>query len=338
MSEAASEQVEIQPLESWDGDVAPVESAPQEVEAPVAEEVVVEEAPAEEPKVEAETAQEEVPVDLFRVKVNGKEEEVSIEDLKSNYSGKVAYDKKFTELDKERKQFLSEKQQIDNYISEFRGVAQSKNMLEATKLLGKLSGKAPHDIVNELITALQPEIERREFMTDEELSFENKQVQQKYQQEKLESDRKTFEQEQAQNALNAKVSEVMTNHNISSEEWASAVNELDARLPQDQALTPELVGEFVSYNKASSRAASALENFEGGKFVSDSQISEGLRDIILENSDFSDDDIQDILKQSLTEPQKEVEEKLQEKAASRTTNQNESQSQFEEIASWDDVL
>jgi hypothetical protein len=350
MSEEAAVEVtpeaQPQPLESWDA----ADSTPVAIEAvpTVVEEAVevapteVEDAPVEEaevaPEVEAPAEEVETQIELFKVKIDGKEEDVSIDDLKANYSGKVAYDKKFNEFDKQKKQFAVEKQEIEGYVSQFRKVAQEENMLEAAKYLGTFSGKAPHEIVNELIQALTPELERRELLTEEEMSLENMERNQKFQQEKLESDRNNFEAEQRNSALNSKINEVMTNHRISGDEWETAVKELDARLPQDQALTPELVGEFVSYNKASGRADSVLKSFDNGKHAENSEIGDALKDIIMDNPDFNDEDLLDIMKESFSEPErKQVEEKLSDKV-SPGNNINDSVSEIQTPLSWDDIL
>ena len=55
----------------------------------------------------------EIPKDAkVKVKVDGQEIDVSIEELKSGYSGKQAISKRFTELDNEKKSFAKEKSQV----------------------------------------------------------------------------------------------------------------------------------------------------------------------------------------------------------------------------------
>ena len=71
----------------------------EEVDGDVEEEAVEE---------KALEKKEEVLPELIEVKVEGSIEKVSLDELKENYSGKVAYDKKFTELDKERQSYKSE--------------------------------------------------------------------------------------------------------------------------------------------------------------------------------------------------------------------------------------
>ena len=304
------------PVEKADNAKEAVEST-EEVKADAVEKQTVEE---EEVK---EVTKEESAPQLITLKVNGKEQEVSLEELKSNYSGKVAYDKKFTELDKERKSFLAEKTEIENYVNEFRGIADKQNMVEATKFLGQITGKSPNAVVNELITALAPEIERRYSLTDDELALENKNAEVKYNQEKLEAERKQFEQKQSHEALQAKIDSAMSTHKISAEDWNQAIADLDARLPREEVITPELVTEFVQFGRASTTADSVLSSYQDGKFTEDAEVVKGLREIIIENPDFSNEDLVDILNESLNQSQKqEVEEKLTKKVSSSVTTTN----------------
>lgn len=277
---------------------------------------------------------------LFKHKVDGEDVEVSLTDLKTNYAGKVAYDKKFSALDKERKQFVKEKQQIEGYVSEFRQLANSANMVEATKFLGQLTGKAPHAVIDEMISALQPEIERRLGLSQDQLQYENKLAEAQYKAQVLEQKQKMQEQEQASTALETKVSELLSSKNIQAEEWDNAVRELDSRLPANEVITPELVAEYVEFGRASTKTESILGSFADGKFQANDSIKKTLRDIIVENPDFTDEDLNNILSNSLKQQQeKQVTEKLSKKVSATPAKQQQNKvPEFKQITSWDDIL
>ncbi len=64
----------------------------------------------------------EVPKDhKFKVKIDGQDVEVTLEELTNGYSGKQAISKRFTEFDKEKKTFQKEKEQILNDQKYVRG-------------------------------------------------------------------------------------------------------------------------------------------------------------------------------------------------------------------------
>ena len=47
---------------------------------------------------------------LVPVTIDGKEEMVKLSDIRNQYSGKMAIEKRFSEIDKEKKAFVKEKQ------------------------------------------------------------------------------------------------------------------------------------------------------------------------------------------------------------------------------------
>lgn len=362
----AAENLEIKPLTSWDDSdstnfTPTANTAKDLIQEQVANEV--EEAPAEEtaePEVEQEAVEEQPEVEkipdlaewfegkdddfkledgklLIKAKADGEESFISLDDLKSQYAGKVAYDKKFSELDRERQAFKQEQAEIEDYINQFRQTAEQQNMLEAAKFLGQFAGKAPHQVVEELIKVIEPEIRRREELSEEELKLEYKSAETEYSRERLESERQKLEFEQRERALNSMIMEQKTSHNISDTEWDSAVRDLDSRLPADEDITPELVGEYVRFTRADSRAENALKQFGDGKYASDASARDGLRDILTKNPDFTDEDLQDIIEQALSQPlKKQVEEKLVKKASNQTSKSK--SPEISSIASWDDIL
>ena len=53
---------------------------------------------------------------MFEVKVNGEPEQVNIEDLMSNYSGKTEWSARFGDLDRQRRTFVSEKEAVEGKL------------------------------------------------------------------------------------------------------------------------------------------------------------------------------------------------------------------------------
>jgi hypothetical protein len=351
---AAPAVAETKPLKSWEEaeftpshdakSLATLKFAEEQQpahEANVAKEVEakIEQKQPESDEKDNNLVENEKKSDLFKVKVDGEEVEVSLDELKSNFSGKQAFDKKFSALDKERKQFLKEKQQIESYVNEFRNLATSQNMVEATKFLGHLTGKAPHAVVEELINSLHPEIERRYGLTTEELTYEKQLADAQYKAELLERQKQQFERQQIETDLNSKIETIMSEKSIPVEEWDKAVLALDARLPKDQDLTPELVAEYVVFDRAVNKTGSLLSTFDSGKLKDNTGVANTLRDIILENPDFTDEDLTDILKNSFVNKQKEkVEEKLVKKVPQQVKQTSTKVPQFKKLTSWDDII
>lgn len=328
---------EIQPLESWDTPVfTPVfegkELVEKTLESDEKDVILDEKEDKNSEEVNVSESKTEEKADVFKVKVNGEEVDVSLEDLKKNFSGKVAYDKKFTELDKERKQFIKEKTQIEGYVNEFRNLANANNMVEATKFLGQLTGKAPHSVVEELITALQPEIERRYGLSQDQLNYEKQLAEVQFKAQQLESKNKQFESQQFEMELNTKIEDIMQSKSISVDDWDKAVLTLDTKLPKNQELTPELVAEYVVFERAVNKSSSLLSTFENGTLKDNKVVQESLRDIIFDNPDFTDEDLLTIINNSYSSSVKNKVGSL----ANKTTKQTKiTQDTIKPLESWD---
>jgi hypothetical protein len=52
-------------------------------------------------------------------KVDGEEVEIPLQELLNNYSGKQAWDKRFSELDVERKEYQKERDIVERYVEDF---------------------------------------------------------------------------------------------------------------------------------------------------------------------------------------------------------------------------
>lgn len=116
------------------------------------------------------------------VKVDGEESFVTLEKLRESYSGKTAWDKRFSELDNERRQFQLEKQSLIDKESRINKQLQSVNARlkaweEAVKkgdgkgfideALG-LMGVSQKKFWAQVLSEIAPQASEWELMTDEE--------------------------------------------------------------------------------------------------------------------------------------------------------------------------
>jgi len=249
---------------------------------------------------------------LVEVKIDGKVEEISLKDLKSNYSGKVAYDKKFSELDRERQAYKKEVEEVNTYVNTFAKKMKDGDALSAMEYLGSFAGVGPHEIKAQLIKSLLPEIDRLNDMTPAEVDLEYKQAELDYVKQKQESDLQNFKQQQSNMELESKIVKVQETLNINNSEWNEAVQFLDQTLPPQDQITPELVGEYVQFVRSETRAKNLLESFDSS-LIQDEEVFAGFQDIISRNPDFTDEDLNAILKNAFSDSQKQVvEENLKE--------------------------
>lgn len=228
------------------------------------------------------------------ISVDGKKEEVSIQELKNNYSGKVHYDKKFTELDNERKAYEADYKKISVPVASFAEKVRNDDVVGAFEDLGTFAKIPSYMMKEKLIAALTPEIHRRAGLTNEQVQTENLTAQNDYLKEKQESDNKILQEEQATSELQNKIMGIRETHKIDEQEWNTALKELDTNLPKEVVITPELMQEEILSTRINLKAVTALETFDK-PLGEDKLWIDSITKIISENPDFTEQDLQEVI-------------------------------------------
>lgn len=231
----------------------------------------------------------------IKVKVDGEEKEITLKEYKNGISGEKAIAKRFSEFDKKEKEFKAEIDSINNYVTELGNTMKNKSMVEGLYQIGELNKIPPHQIKQALIKELLPEIDRLRGMDEQSINLEYKEQELQYKEKMLESESTNSAAKQAQMELQNNIASTRETHNINESEWDGAFKYLDENLPKNEEITVDLVKEKVLFDRAGDRANTVLSDFDGGKFASDNEIVRTLHEIILDNPDFEDSDLQDIL-------------------------------------------
>jgi len=297
--------------------------------------------PASEEKEEIEDKKEgdqNLDEKLIEVKIDGKTEEVSLQDLKNNYSGKVAYDKKFSELDTERTAYKKEIDDINKYVTELGDTMTSKSMLEGYYKVGEMVNIPPHVIKAQLIKELVPEIDRLRDLSQPEIDLEHQRAENEYLTTKYEADKNKTAAEQASSELQSKIDSVRANHNVEQEEWDKAFKHLDETLPPADVITPELMENAIIDSRISLRAEKALSEFEA-TLSEDAEVVASLKNIMKENPDFDDNDIKEILDQSYNKPKEQaIAQKIEKKVDKQPLKPKQELEEYGDDMSWDDLF
>ena len=252
---------------------------------------------------------------LISVKVDGELQEISLKEFKSGISGQKAVAQKFAEVDRVHKQNQSDIKEINEYVNTFSSKMKEGSALEAMEYLSSFSGMGSHQIKASLIKALMPDIERMYGMDQSEIDLEYSQKENTYLTEQRERDSKLSEQRQAEENLNSQVREVRDSLKAEDTEWNDAIAYLDKHLEPEKAITPELVGEYVTYARTEKQAESLLSGIEGENLINDNNMN-ALQQIIMDNPEFTEEDLKDIVVESMAIAKKGVvEEKIEKVSA-----------------------
>ncbi len=185
------------------------------------------------------------------VKIDGKIENVPVQELLNNYSGKTAWDKKFTEIGKEKKQIelqtnaVAEREaKLQHHVKEAIAPLKdpSKNPMDSLLYLVEMSGEDPYNAYRRIMEANLDELSNLMDMseTERELHF-HKKKDELY--GKVARKRQASAQEEERfNQLTQKVDSLRQSRNVSEEDFVDASEELEEAF-KASGLNPETISE-----------------------------------------------------------------------------------------------
>lgn len=188
---------------------------------------------------------------VVKLMVDNQEVDVGLEELKKNYSGKVAWDKRFNELNKQKQEFENKsKKPIESFVNEF-VQASEKGPYAAIAVIAKFAGKDPIEFTNGFKAAARAEAlkylnmdEKSQALVDKEDELNLRQIQQELQVRQEQSQREVLK-------LQEQITEQMEELGISIDEFQDSVETLKNYLPEDKhnEITPEKVGRWIKLNR-----------------------------------------------------------------------------------------
>lgn len=187
----------------------------------------------------------------FKVKIDGEQTDVPLQELINNYSGKTAWDKKFTEIGKEKKALEANSQKLqqrveylNKHVGEFNKLMTDPNAnpMDAMLLAVEMAQGNPYTTYRRFMEANLDELGKLLDMseTERELYFHKKKDEfETTIAKKRESARK---EEETFNQVFQKVEQLRKSYNVSEDEFVDASEELEA-LYKEAKLDPKQISE-----------------------------------------------------------------------------------------------
>ena len=195
----------------------------------------------------------------FKVKVDGQNVDVPLQELINNYSGKTAWDKKFTEIGKEKKtlefeknSLTKQKESLTHHLNMALGPIKdvNKNPIDSLLYLVEMSGEDPYNAYRRIMEANLEEIGTLMDLdeTERELYFHRKK-------DELHSNvaRKRQEKQQTEQAFNQAVQRIDSlrqAHNVSESAFVDASEELESIYKESgldiNSVTDEAIVDYAS--------------------------------------------------------------------------------------------
>lgn len=201
---------------------------------------------------------------MIPVKINGKEEFVQVKDLMGNYSGKVAWDKKFSEIDQTRKQIAAKELKVREIEDLIKSVYDEQDPQIKMFRMAKLAGVDPVQFRQKFFDEQISMLEKYYSMSEDErkadaLAYEASIH--KHRADTLESEIKS---KQDYESLQTKVTELRERHQVSERDFVDAYDRLENLVRAGQvdpkAITPEYIMQTIEVDRLWSSAADKLDS------------------------------------------------------------------------------
>lgn len=201
---------------------------------------------------------------VVTVKVNGKDEQVQIKDLLGNYSGKVAWDKKFTDVSKKEKFNASQELKLRQAAESVKSIFSESDIDTRMFKMAKLAGVDPvqyrQQFLNENINLL----ENWYNMSDDERKADALAYENKFHKNRADTLEASIKQEQSHKELSAKLETLRASHQVSEDEFVQQYDQIykmvDDKLLDKSQLTPEFVIETINKDRLWSAVESQLSS------------------------------------------------------------------------------
>ena len=262
---------------------------------------------------------------LVPVKVDGKIVDVPLQELINNHSGKLAIDKRFTDLDKRSKEFSTKerkfKEELDvvsthlkDVAGKFKSALNDKNVnpLDAVDYMLDIIGENGNNYYNRILEHLWPTFETLYNADDvsREAFFVKKENE--YLRKKADRQQSLSSESQAKSQRAKELDNQRQQIGITEEEFVDLHEEMSKR-SNGQKIEPKQVLEAATRMKAMQKARAVAEKVDPSKLESREALVE-LADAILEDPSVPESDLIDILRDHWKVPtsqEKAVNEKLQ---------------------------
>lgn len=205
---------------------------------------------------------------LVPVKINGKEEMVPVKELLGNYSGKVAWDKRFTELSKSEKELKTKELKLRTAADQVKSIMSEQDPDIRMWKLAQIAGVDPVEYRQKFFNDNISMLEKWYNMSDDErkadaLAYESKIY--KHKADTLEAQQK---EEQAIQALRQKLDALRASHQVSEEEFVSHYDQINQMVASGQLdkshLSPEKIIETIEKDRLWNAAEQELSKLDLG--------------------------------------------------------------------------
>lgn len=209
-------------------------------------------------KIRAGEQEYEIPSNApVPVKINGKDENVSFQELVNNYSGKVSYEKKFNELAINRKKFENERNDIQSSIDNLTKVFESGDARYAFSSMVEALGGNGDEWWGKLVKQVEDYAGQIAELTPEQREALKAKQDAEFYKKRIDLDKRDKQVTTQLSELKSRVETVKNDLGIEHDEFEKAYKELRGFIDKgdlkfsdlDKEFTPEFIGDYIKATK-----------------------------------------------------------------------------------------
>ena len=205
---------------------------------------------------------------LVPVKINGKEEMVPIKDIMNNYSGKVAWDKKFSELDQIRKSTSTKELKIKEIENLIKSAYDEQDPNMKMYKIAQLVGMDPIEYRNKFFNDNISMLEKWYSMTEDERKADALAYEANIHKHRADTLEKSIKEKQDLESLRSKVNQLRERHQVSEQEFLDKYEQFDKQIKtgsmNPQMISPEYIVQAVEIDRLWDVASKKLESLNLG--------------------------------------------------------------------------
>lgn len=196
---------------------------------------------------------------LVPVKINGKEEMVQIKELLGNYSGKTAWDKKFTELSKQKKDLSGYDLKIREAGNQIKDILNEQDASIRMFKMAKLAGIDPVQYRQQFLDENLNYLEKYYGMSEDERKADALAYEAKFHKHRADTLEGSVKQEHSQRELSAKLENLRASHQVSEDEFVDAYDKVSQLAESGVFNKSQVNSEFIIEMVNKDRLYSAAE-------------------------------------------------------------------------------
>lgn len=196
---------------------------------------------------------------LIPVMVDGKEELLTLKELRADRSGKIAWDKKFSELDRERKTTRAQQEKLDASSNLVKEIFEEQDPNIKVYKMAQLAGVDPVQFRQKFFDDNISLLEKYYTMSEDERKADALEYEKHVHKHRADTLEKSIKDKQEYDSLRSEVNQLRASHQVSEPEFAQRFDQLQEAVKSGRLAKEDLNPQFIVESVVKDRMWNAAE-------------------------------------------------------------------------------